>query len=187
MKRKRILVASWAVAAMLLVPAVLSADTNNSTRDAAKVSQVAVHLSTFEQQAAETSRDAATLLSLTRNHRTSWESHTSYLRILREGVNNMGRMLAELEEMKPQASEVQQTAIERARPHLVALADETGEAIKLVRPGRWSLRQAEYKETVADLSKHADGLYQTVDAIVDYHNANDRLQSLKPAHGSSEN
>jgi hypothetical protein len=187
MKRKRILVASWAVAAMLLVPAVLSADTNNSTRDAAKVSQVAVHLSTFEQQAAETSRDAATLLSLTRNHRTSWESHTSYLRILREGVNDMGRMLAELEEMKPQASEVQQLAIEKARPHLVALAGETGEAINLVRPGRRNLSQPEYKETVADLSLHADGLYQTVDTIVDYHNANDRLQSLEPPHSSSEN
>lgn len=50
-----------------------------------------------------------------------------------------------------QASEVQQMAIERARPHLVALADETGEAINLVRSGRWNLRQPEYKETVADL------------------------------------
>jgi hypothetical protein len=96
-------------------------------------------------------------------------------------------MLAELEEMKPQASEVQQMAIERARPHLVALADETGKASNLVRPGRWNLRQPEYKETVADLSQHADGLYQTVDTIVDYHNVNDRLQSLEPAHGSSEN
>jgi hypothetical protein len=187
MKPRTILIASWVVGAMLSVPTVLSADTNNSTRDAAKVSPVADHLSTFEQQAAKVSRDAETLLSLARNQQTSWESHISYLRLLREGVNNMGRMLAELEEMKSQASEVQQTAIERARPHLVALADEIGEAIKLVRPGRWNLRQAEYKETVADLSQHADGLYQTVDTIVDYHNANDRLQSLKPAHGSSEN
>jgi uncharacterized protein YoxC len=187
MKRRRILVASLVVAAMLSVPAVLSADTNNSTRDAAKVSQVAVRLSTFEQQAAEVSRDAETLLSLTRNYQTRWESHTYYLNNLRHDVNDMGRMLAELEEMKPQASEVQQMAIERARPHLVALADEIGEASNLVRPGRWNLRQPEYKETVADLSHHADGLYQTVDTIVDYHNANDRLQSLEPANGSSEN
>jgi hypothetical protein len=82
---------------------------------------------------------------------------------------------------------MQQLAIERARPHLVALADETGEAIKLVRPGSGSQRQAEYKETVADLFLHAHGLYQTVDTIVDYHNVSDRLQSLKPAHGNSEN
>ncbi|MBZ5571806.1 MAG: hypothetical protein LAO09_08005 [Acidobacteriia bacterium] len=187
MKRRRILVASLAAAAMLSAPAVLSADTNQSTREAAKVSHVAVHLSTFEQQAAKISRDAETLLSLTRNQQTGWESHTYYLSILRHGIDDMGRMLEELEEMKPQASDAQQMAIERARPHLVAVADATGEAISLLRPGRWNLRQPEYKETVADLSQHANGLYQTVDTIIDYHNANDRLQSLEPAHGSSQN
>lgn len=187
MKSKIIAVASWAVAAMLLVPTVLSANTNNSTQNGAKVSQVADHLSTFEQQAFEVSRGADTLLLLTRDRQTSWESHIHYLNTLRQGVNDMGRMLAKLEEMKPLASEVQQMAIERARPHLVALADETREAINLVQAERWNIRQPEYAATVADLSLHADGLYQTVDTIVDYHNANDRLQSLKPAHGSSEN
>jgi hypothetical protein len=185
MKRTIILVASCAVAAMLLVPTVLSADTNKSTRDAAKVSQVVDHLSTFEQQASQVSRDAETLLSLTRNRRISWESHTHYLSTIRDGINDMGRMLAELEEMKPQACEVEQTAIERARPHLVALANETEEAIKLVRDERWNIHQPEYKETVADLSLHADGLYQTVDTIVDYHNANDRLNKLEASHGGS--
>lgn len=186
MKRKIILIASCAIAAMLLVPAVVSADTNNSTRDA-KVSQVADHLSTFEQQAAKVSRAADTLLLFTRDQQISWESHIYHLNNLRNGVNDMGRLLAELEEMKPQASEGQQMAIERARPHLVALAHETGEAINMVNAERWNIRQPEYKGTVADLSQHADGLYQTVDTIVDYHNANDRLKSLKPSHGSSEN
>jgi len=186
MNPKRILIASWVVVAMLSVPTALFADTNNSNRDAAKASQVADHLSTLEQQAARVSRDADTLLSLTRNHQTSWESHTYYLNNLRHGINDMGRMLAELEKMKPQACEVEQTAIERARPHLVALAHETGEAINLVRPGRRHLRQAEYKETLADVSLHADGLYQVVDTIVDYHNADDRLQKLEPTHSGSE-
>jgi len=180
MKSRRFLVVALAVAAMLLVPTVLSADTNNST-------QVADRLSTFQQQAAEVSRDAETLWSLTRSDQVSWQSHANYLSDLRQGVNDMGRMLAELEEMKPQASEAQQMAIERARPHLVALAGETGEAINLVRPGRSNPRDPEYKETVADLYLHADGLYQTVDTIVDYHNADDRLHNLEPAHGSSLN
>jgi hypothetical protein len=187
MKRRTILVASLAVATMLSVPAVLSADTNNSTRDTVKVSQVADHLSTFEQQAAEVSRDAETLLSLSRNHLIRWESHAYYLNSLRHDVNDMGRMLTELEEMKPQASAAQQMAIEKVRPHLAAVADEIGEASNLIRADHWNLRQSEYKETVADLSRHADGLYQTVDTIVDYHNANDRLQTLEPANGSSEN
>jgi hypothetical protein len=187
MKRRTILAASLAVATMLSVSAVLSADTNNSTRDTVKVSQVAAHLYTFEQQAAEVSRDAETLLSLSRNHLIRWESHAYYLNSLRHDVNDMGRMLAELEEMKPQASAGQQMAIERSRPHLVALADKVGAAMNLIRTGSWNLLQPGYKETVADLYQRADGLYQTVDTIVDYHNANDRLQTLKPANGNSEN
>ena len=93
MKRRTILVASLAVATMLSVPALLSADTN-STRDTEKVSQVADHLYTFEQQAAEVSRDAETLLSLTRSGQVTWQSHAYYLSTLRNGINGMGRMLA---------------------------------------------------------------------------------------------
>lgn len=97
----------------------------------------------------------------------------------------MGRLLAELEEMKPEASEAQQMAIERARPHLVALANETSEALDLLRAGNRNLTQPQYKETVADLSRQADILYQTVDAIVDYHNADDRLDNLEASHSGS--
>lgn len=97
----------------------------------------------------------------------------------------MGRLLAELEEMKPEASEAQQMAIERARPHLVALANETCEALDLLRAGNRNLTQPQYKETVADLSRQADILYQTVDAIVDYHNADDRLDNLEASHSGS--
>ncbi len=187
MKPKRILLALCALAAMLSLPAVLSADTNNSTRDAEKVSQVAAHLSKFEQQALEVSREADTLLCHTRDQQTSWENHVRYLNTLRQGINDMGRMLAQLEEMKPQANEGQQMAIEKARPHLVALADKTEEAINLVQAERWNVRQPKYEATVTELSEHADGLYQTVDRIVDYHNAKDRLQSLEPAHANLEN
>ncbi len=184
--KRRIVIVSWAVAAMLSVPAVLSADTNNSTRDDAKISQVTEHLSALRQQAYEVSRNADTLLCQTRDQQTSWESHIYYLNTLATGINDMGRVLAELEGMKPQASEVQQMAIEQARPYLVALADQTEEAINLANVERWNVRQPEYEATVADLSEHADSLYQTVDSLVDYHNAKDRLQRLGPA-GTLEN
>jgi hypothetical protein len=185
--KRRILVAALAVAAMLAVPGAVSADANNSNRDDSKMSQVAIHLSAFDQQAYRVSRGADTLLLQTRDQQTSWESHIYYLNTLRKGINDMGRMLAELEELKPQASEEQQMAIERARPNLVALADKTEKAINLVNTERWNVRQPEYEATIAELSQHADRLYQTVDSIVDYHNAKDRLQGLEPAYGSSEN
>jgi hypothetical protein len=185
MKLNKTFLLSWLVVAVLAAPAVLWADTNNSPPDPATIRETEDHLSTLEQQAAKVSRDAERLWSISRNHQTSWESHTYYLNTLREDVNEMGKLLAELEEMKPRTEEVHHMAIEQARPHLVALADDTSKAIGLVRAGSHSLRQPEYKETVAGLSQHADGLYRTVDTIVDYHNADDRLQRLEAPHGGS--
>ena len=185
MRYKNILLASCLVATMIAVPAGLRADTNNSTPDPAKVREVAGHLSVFEQQSADISRRADDLLALARNHRTNWESHAYYLNNLRHDINQMGRMLSELEQAKPQGAEAQQMAIERARPHLVALAAETTEALDLLRAGSRNLSQPEYKETVADLSRQADILHQTVCTIIDYHNADDRLDKLEPSHSES--
>ncbi|MBZ5689634.1 MAG: hypothetical protein LAP86_31945 [Acidobacteriia bacterium] len=185
MRYKNIFLASCLVATMIAMPAALRADTNKSISDSATVREVADHLAAFEQQAVDVSRLSDHLLTLTRNHKTNWESHAYYLNNLRHEINGLGRMLSELEQSKPQASEAQQMAIERARPHLVALANETTEALDFVRAGRRNLWQPQYKETVADLSEQAHILYQTVDTIVDYHNADDRLDNLEASHSGS--
>jgi hypothetical protein len=183
MRYKNIFLASCLVSAMIAAPAALKADTNNAIPDPAKVQDITNHLSTLEEQAAGVSRDADTVWSLSQDHHTNWQSHAYYLNNLREDVNSMGRLLAELEEMKPEASAAQQMAIDRARPHLVALAAQTSEALDLLRTR--NLMQLQYKETIADLSRQADILYQTVDTIVDYHNADDRLDNLEASHSGS--
>ena len=185
MKCRNIFLASCLVAAMLALPATVKADTNSSTRDPASAREAANHLAAFEQQAVAVSRDADHLLSLTRNHNTNWKSHAYYLNNLRHDINHLGRLLSELEQAKPQASEAQQMAIERARPHLVVMANETTEALNLVRADRSNLWQPQYKETVADLCSQAHIVYQTVDTIVNYHNADDRLDNLEVSHSGS--
>ena len=185
MTYKNSLMAACLVAAMIAVPGALADDTNNTTPDPARVHEVADDLAVFEQQAADVSRNADVLLSLSRNHRVSWESHEYHLGNLRHDINNMGRMLSELEQAMPEASEAQQLAMERARPHLEALASETGDALDLLRGGKENLWQAPYEETIADLAKQADILYQTVHTIVNYHNADDRLEKLESSHSGS--
>jgi hypothetical protein len=187
MRYKNILLASCLVAAMIATPAALRADTNHSTPDLASVRDVANHLSEFKQLAADVSRNADVLLSLSRNHRTSRESHDYYLGNLRYDINNLGRMLSELEQAKPQANPAREMAIEEARPHLVALASETGEALDLLRADKENLWQSPYEETIADLAKQADILYQTVDTILDHHDADDRLDQLEASHSGSGN
>ena len=183
MRYKHIFLASCLVSAMIAAPAALRADTNNPflIRRRYKTSQTI--LSTLEEQAAGVSRDADTVWSLSQDHHTNWQSHAYYLNNLREDVNSMGRLLAELEEMKPQASAAQQMAIERARPHWSPWRLRPAKLSTC--SGRRNLMQPQYKETIADLSRQADILYQTVDTIVDYHNADDRLDNLEASHSGS--
>jgi hypothetical protein len=185
MRYKSIFLASCLVATMIAVPVALRAETIHSTPDPASMRDVAIHLSEFRQLAADVSRNADVLLSLSRNHRMIRESHDYCLGNLRYDINHLGRMLSELEQAKPQASQAQQMAIEEARPHLVALASETGEALDLLRADKENLWQSPYEETIADLARQADILYQTVDTILDHHDADDRLDKLEASHGGS--
>ena len=185
MKNKNIFLASCLAAMIIAVPTGLRADTNNAIPDLAKVQGIANHLSTLEEQAAGVTRDAETVRSLAQDHHTNWQSHAYYLNNLRDDVNSMGELLAELEEMKPLGSGAQQMAIERSRPHLVALAAETTEALNLLRARAGNVMQPQYKETVAELASQAEILYQTLDTIVDYHNADDRLDNLEASHSGS--
>ena len=184
MRYKNIFLASC-LAAIVAVPVALSADTNDAIHDPATLQDVANHLSAFEQQAAQVSLDAETVRSLSQDHQINWQSHAYYLNNLRQDVNSMGKLLAELEEMKSNGSEAQRMAIERSRPHLVALAAVTTEALNLLSARSDNVLRLQYRETVADLSTQADILYQTLDTIVDYHNVNDRLDNLEASHSGS--
>ena len=183
MKSMNILLA--VLAASLIGVPTLRADTAQASQDPAAVQDLADHLSQLEVQASRAGRDAEKLRMSSRDHHIARDSHAYYLNNLREDVNSMGQVLAELEQMKPQATESQRMAIENARPHLVALAHETTKALELVRSGSENIRHSQYKTTVAELSMQADILYQTVDTVVDYNNAHGRLDNLEASHGDS--
>ena len=183
MKHNMMLLSMCLVMSLMFLPA--SWAESSGPPDPAVVNDVSNHLSLFEERAAQVSKDAGQLWTLTRNHRTAWGNHARYLNNLREDINEMGSLLAELEAMKPQASEAQQIGIERMRPHLVALAEKTTEALNLARDGNWNLKHEPYREALAGLYEQAAVLYQTVDAIGDYHDANDRFQKLESSHGGS--
>ena len=184
MRRKSILLAT-ALTALLMIPATAWSDTGKTGSDQAVINDVAAQLSQFEEQAAKVTHDAEVLVSLSRNFRTNPESHAYYLNGLKDDINQMGALLAELEQMKPQATEAQRLAIENVRPHMVLLAAEATNALALAREGHIILRQTPYREAVANMSKHAEVVYQTLDTIVDYHEAHERLENLEPSHGDA--
>jgi DNA repair ATPase RecN len=159
----------------VLVPSA-SAENSGQTGDAQR--QVADRLADFKRAAAQLHREADTLNSH-RNSRVSWQSHSHHLGNLTDHVNQLGRSLAELEALKPAASESQRMAIEHARPHLVSIAQSTTRAIELLNDDRGSVRFPEYGEAASDIYDHADALHMKLDAILDFENGKTRLDALE--------
>ena len=146
--------------------------------EVSQVSKIDDMLASFESKAIETRRDAAMLESKRRNSQINWRTHADKLHAMKEHVNEMGRMLAELEGMKSKATLFQEKAIEAARPHLEDLAQRVEKALKWLNEDRTSISRAEYKENLHGIWSDADQLYRNVDTIIDYHEARIRLHEL---------
>ncbi len=148
--------------------------------------EVANHLALFKQNAYDLRRQAEKLDSLTPSRQVDWTSHAHNLEILKEQVNQLGRTLTNLEELKPQANEGQRMAIENARPHLVGVAQEVTEAIDLLSEDRRSVYGPPYSDTVNNIYNHATSLHETVDTILDYEQARIRLLELDLSTSTAE-
>jgi hypothetical protein len=170
--------------AAALVPSAL-AENRMQNGDAQR--QVGDRLTDFKRTASQLRRQADTL-NADRNSRVSWETHSQHLGNLKDHVNQLGRFLAELEAMRPEASENQRMAIEHARPHVVSIARSTTRAIELLNNQRGNTHFPEYAEVASDIYDHVDTLHTKLDAILDFEDAKARLDELelqpKPSEGS---
>ena len=143
-----------------------------------QVSKIDDMLASFESKAIEARRDAAMLESKRRNSQINWKTHSETLNVMKAHINEMGKMLTELEGMKSRATLFQEKAIEAARPHLEDLAQRVEKAISWLNEDRGSIAKAEYKENLHGIWSDADQLYRNVDTIIDYHEARMRLHEL---------
>jgi uncharacterized surface protein with fasciclin (FAS1) repeats len=141
------------------------------------VSKIDDMLAQFESKAIDTRRDAA-MLESKRRKQLSWQTHADKLGVMKQHINEMGKMLAELEGMKSKATLFQEKAIEAARPHLEDMARRVERSINWLNEDRRSISKAEYKDNLHGIWSSADQLYRNVDAIIDYHEARMRLHEL---------
>jgi septal ring factor EnvC (AmiA/AmiB activator) len=140
--------------------------------------QLAAQLSDFKRAAFEMRREADTLSVATPGKRLHWKSHADRLSKLKGQVNQLGQNLADLEAQVSEATDTQAMAIEHARPHLAAVADNVTRAIRLLNGDRNSVHGMEYAEAVNDIYSHADALHSKLDTILDYDASRMRLESL---------
>jgi len=146
--------------------------------EVSQVSKIDDKLAQFESRAIETRRDAAMLESKRRNRQLSWQTHADKLSVMKEHINEMGKMLAELEGMKPKATLYQEKAIEAARPPLEDMARRVGNALNWLNEDRRSIAKAEYRDNLHGIWVSSDALYRDVDTVIDYHEARMRLHEL---------
>ena len=145
--------------------------------EVSQVSKIDDMLADFESKAIQIRRDAA-ILESTRRNKLSWQTHSSHLSTMKEHINEMGKMLAALEAMKPKATLFQEKAIEAARPHLEDMAQRVEKGMKWLNEDRSSVSKAEYKDNLHGIWSSADQMYRNVDTIIDYHDARMRLHEL---------
>ena len=141
------------------------------------VSKIDDMLAQFESKAIDTRRDAA-MLESKRRKQLAWQTHADKLGVMKQHINEMGKMLTELEGMKSKATLFQEKAIEAARPHLEDMARRVEKSINWLNEDRRSISKAEYKDNLHGVWSSADQLYKNVDAIIDYHEARMRLHEL---------
>ena len=147
---------------------------------------VSDHLTDFKGTVFQMRREAATLNSYLSGNRMSWQTHTRSLDRLKDQVNELGKTLAKMEALKPVSGATQQMAIENARPHLAAVAQNLTQAISLVNENRGSIGHSGYADAVKSVYEHSDSLYEKVDTLLDYESARMRLDNLDLASTSGE-
>ena len=187
MRRSQLFIPFIALAvALSIAPAVTPAHADAPAQSTNIHPQVSDHLTGFKSTVFEMRREADILGSYTSGNQISWQTHVERLNALRQHVNDLGRTLAELEELKPASGDTQQMAIESARPHLVSAAQDLTQAIEMVNEDRRSIIQPDYVEAVRSIYEHADSLYQKVDAILDYEADRTRLDDLELQPNANE-
>jgi hypothetical protein len=173
MKHKSSVLSAAMLAVILAVPVIQTTATTLANPDLNTPMKEAKHASSQLRNTADT------LHAITRNGGLSRQSHSWYLNSVRQNVNQLGKMLVNLENLKPHATYTQQMAIEAMRPRLVETANALTNAIELLNERPHNVYFGEYRDAVQTVSEQAASLHQTLDAVLAYEAAQTKLNSLE--------
>jgi len=174
LKRRILSVFALALIAVTALPSAFGAGSTSQPHP-----QVAEQLKDFKYKVLDLRREADHLNSFSRNPQLSWKSHADRQNRAKEHINQLGRMLTELENQKSLASETQRLAIEQSRPHLEAAAQSLTRAMEMMNEQRQIIHHEGYIDTVRGLWMHSDSLSQKLDTILDYENSKLRFENLE--------
>lgn len=145
-------------------------------KDSAQISKL---LNEARSYAVQTDNDYAQLESFTNNTRLKWQSHAIQIDSIRSHINNLGKVVKQMDDIKSQGSPWQQAAIERINPLLSLMAHDLTKTIEYGNEHPNRIQTMPYKDYVrsgAELASHTSRL---VSDLVAYGKAESRAQRLE--------
>jgi hypothetical protein len=155
-----------------LFPAALWA---GQTSDSAEIAKL---LADTKAEAVELKVDSGDLESFVRSN-LSWETHAGKIDLIKEHVNNTGKLLAKLKNAEALGSPWQQMAISRIEPLLKELAANTEEIVSRLNNNRGKIHFPEYRECVKAHYELASNLEALIRDFVSYGEAKEKLERMQ--------
>jgi hypothetical protein len=110
--------------------------------------------------------------------RLTWESHARKIEMIKEHVNNTGKLLAKLQDVEASGAPWQRTAIQRIEPLLKELAANTETTINYMTENRSTIHFAEFRDYVKANYELASDLEALIRDFVNYGEAKDKFERL---------
>jgi hypothetical protein len=169
----------------LIVAGCIAISPGAKAADNAAGSSEKIHelLTQVKAEAIELKQDAHDLEMWAQGKQISWQSHAAQLNVIREHVNEAGKLLTQMNEARHTASPWQQQAIDRIHPLLKELADNTGATIIYFNDNKSQIHLSDYADYAKAGSDLAEELASLVSDYVDfgeheadYHRLKDKLE-----------
>jgi len=139
--------------------------------------EISAFLSDVKSEAIQLRQDADELKTFIHVGR-SWESHATKVEEIKRHVNNVGDLLAKIENVKSKASPWQQQAIDRVTPLLNELASNTTATIEQLNQKPKLLQSGPYADYADANFEVASNLAELVSYYVDYGKSKARSEEL---------
>ena len=164
-------IAALAAGYLLMPTAVMAAE----TADSATITKL---LAEAKSEAADLKHDSADMEMFTKS-KLSWATYAGKVDMIRDHVNNTGKLLAKLQAAEPDGSPWQRTAIQRIEPLLRELAANTEETINQLNQNRTKIHFQEFRDLTIANCDLATNLEALIAEFVSYGQSKQKMEQLK--------
>lgn len=165
--------ASVALVALLL--AMASGFAMAQAKDSAEITKL---LGNAKVHAALAEYDSDTLYTFV-DSPMSWESHAAQLRIISEHLNDLEKVVSQLNDLRSQGSPWQQVAIDRINPLLRDMANNLSAAITEVKDHKERIQTPEYRDYLRANANLANRTATVISDFVEYSRAGAQSERLQ--------